>query len=40
MEGGLGHGGGATKAILRMKSKGVTSHDKSVVERIFEKHNI
>jgi len=39
MEGGLGNGGGATKAILGMKSKGVT-HDKSVVERFFEKHSI
>jgi hypothetical protein len=39
MEVGLGIGGGAAKVISRMKSKGVT-HDKSVVERLFEKHNI
>ncbi len=31
--------GGAVKAILGMKSKGVT-HDKSVVERLSEKHSI
>ncbi len=37
--GDLFSGHRATKGILGMKSKGVT-HDKSVVEFFFEKHNI